>query len=186
MNLYRDGTLQATFEGLRSHERIVNFIKEHTGVSEPSRSAPPPELPEHDLQTPHTGQNPHGEVLALTPETFPSVVADGDVFIKFFAPWWVIPFSQKILVSVDGAAYLARCGHCKKLAPTWVKLAKELQRSVTVAEVNCEDYKSLCSKEGVTGFPVLFFYPASGKKTEYTGNRKFEALKDWIQRAVKP
>ncbi|KAI0250506.1 thioredoxin-domain-containing protein [Lactifluus subvellereus] len=165
MNLYRDGTLQATFVGLRSHERIVDFIEEHTGVSEPSRSAPPPELPEHDLQTPHSGRNPHGEVLALTPETFPSVVTDGDVFVKFFAPW---------------------CGHCKKLAPTWVKLAKELQHSVTVAEVNCEDYKSLCSTEGVTGFPMLFFYPTSGKKTEYTGNRKFEALNDWIRRAVKP
>jgi thioredoxin domain-containing protein 5 len=72
------------------------------------------------------------------------------------------------------------------LAPTWEKLAKELQYSVTVAEVNCEDYKSFCLSEGVAGFPMLFFYPESGKKTEYTGSRKFGALKEWASRAVKP
>jgi hypothetical protein len=92
MNLYYDGTLQATFQGLRSHERLVDFIKEHTGVSGPSRSPQQPELPEFDLETSHSGRNPHGEVLTLTPETFPSVIEDGDVFVKFFAPWWVIHF----------------------------------------------------------------------------------------------
>ncbi|KAI0301939.1 thioredoxin-domain-containing protein [Multifurca ochricompacta] len=176
MNMYRDGTLQATFKGARSHERIVNFIKEQTGVSEPSRSASPPEISEHDLQTPHSERNSHGEVLALTPETFPSVIADGDVFVKFFAHGG--PFRSR--------TFRGRCGHCKKLAPTWVQLAKELQHNVTVAEVNCEDHKSLCSKQGVTGFPMLFFYPASGKKVEYTGNRKLESLKGWVERAIKP
>jgi thioredoxin-like negative regulator of GroEL len=72
------------------------------------------------------------------------------------------------------------------LAPIWEKLAKELQRQVNVAEVNCEDHKSLCSSEGVSGFPMLFFYPASGKRTEYSGSRKLEAMKVWAERAVKP
>jgi len=126
---------------------------------------PPPELPEQELQLPPVDLNPLGEVLALTPETFPNVIADGDVFVKFFAPW---------------------CGHCKKLAPTWIKLAKELQHTASVAEVNCEEHKSLCSTEGVTGYPMLFFYPSSGKKTEYTGNRRLEAMKAWVERAMKP
>jgi thioredoxin domain-containing protein 5 len=91
-----------------------------------------------------------------------------------------------MVMGADGTAHAGRCGHCKKLAPTWVNLAKQLQHSVTVAEVNCEDHRSLCSTQGVTGFPMLFFYPASGKKTEYTGNRKFEALRDWVEKAVKP
>ncbi|KAI0269411.1 thioredoxin-domain-containing protein [Gloeopeniophorella convolvens] len=165
MNLYHDGAFKITFNGARSHERLVEFLKEQTGVSEPVRQAPPPELLEHDMQTPHAERNPHGEVLALTPETFQSVIADGDVFVKFFAPW---------------------CGHCKKLAPTWIKLAEELQHRVTVAEVNCDDHKSLCSSQGVTGFPMLFFYPASGTKTEYAGNRKLEPMKGWVERATKP
>jgi thioredoxin-like negative regulator of GroEL len=79
-----------------------------------------------------------------------------------------------------------RCGHCKKLAPTWEKLAKGLQRRVIVAEVNCENYKSLCSSEGVSGFPMLYFYPESGEKSEYSGTRKLEAMKNWAERAVKP
>ena len=87
MNLYHDGAFKLMFEGVRSHERIVSFLKEHTEVSEPSRNEPPPDLPEHDLQTPHSQRNPHGEVLVLTPETFPNVVANGDVFVKFYAPW---------------------------------------------------------------------------------------------------
>ena len=86
----------------------------------------------------------------------------------------------------DEALHLGRCGHCKKLAPTWVKLAKELQHTASIAEVNCEDHKSLCSTEGVTGFPMLYFYPSSGKKTEYTGNRRLEALRGWVERAMKP
>ncbi|KAH9986801.1 thioredoxin-domain-containing protein [Russula vinacea] len=165
MQLYHDGVLQVTFEGARTYERVMLFIEEHTGASKPSYSVPPPELPEHDVQTLHNERNPHGEVLTLTPDSFASVVADGDVFIKFFAPW---------------------CGHCKKLAPIWEKLAKGLQHRVTVAEVNCEDHKSLCSSEGVTGFPMLFFYPASGEKTEYSGSRRVEAMKDWAERAVRP
>ncbi len=89
-------------------------------------------------------------------------------------------------LNVDETVHLGRCGHCKKLAPTWTKLAQELQYSVSIAEVNCEDHKSLCSTEGVTGFPMLFFYPSPGKKTEYTGNRRLEALKGWVERATKP
>lgn len=93
MNLYHDGVFQVTFAGARSHERIADFINEHTGVSEPSPSAPPPPPPPSEVklqtQTSISERNPHGEVLALTPETFPSVVAGGDVFVKFFAPWCV-------------------------------------------------------------------------------------------------
>jgi hypothetical protein len=89
MQLYHDGALRVTFEGVRNYERITHFIEEHTGVPEPSFSAPPPEVPEHALQTSHNERNPHGEVLALTPESFAGVVAGGDVFVKFFAPWWV-------------------------------------------------------------------------------------------------
>jgi hypothetical protein len=87
MNLYHDGVFQAAFDGVRVYERLVGFIEEQTGVPEPSLSAPPPELSENEVQTSPVERNPHGEVLALTPETFPSVIADGGVFVKFFAPW---------------------------------------------------------------------------------------------------
>jgi hypothetical protein len=90
MNLYHDGVFQARFKGSRVYERLIDFIEKQTGVLRPSFDAPPlepPELPEHELQIPPVERNPRGEVLALTPETFPNATADGDVFVKFFAPW---------------------------------------------------------------------------------------------------
>ena len=88
MQLYHDGALRVTFDGVRDYDRIVHFIEEHTGVSNPSDSEALSNIPESDLQTSQNERNPHGEVLALTPETFAGVIAGGDVFVKFYAPWW--------------------------------------------------------------------------------------------------
>ena len=69
--------------------------------------------------------NPEGMVKALDPTTFTSFLDEGPAFIKFYAPL---------------------CGHCKKLAPTWTQLAAQLRNKLNVAEVNCDLYKSLCTK----------------------------------------
>ena len=87
MNLYHDGVFKVQFKGARVYERLIDFLETHTGVSGPSFNEPPPELPEQELQMPSVDRNPHGEVLALTPDSFPYVITDGDVFVKFFAPW---------------------------------------------------------------------------------------------------
>lgn len=70
-----------------------------------------------------------------------------------------------------------RCGHCKKLAPIWTELARNMRGKLTIAEVNCEEQGALCRSQGVTGYPMLYYYP-SGKDTkmEYTGGRKLEQL----------
>lgn len=127
MNLYHDGVFQLKFEGVRSHERVVDFIKQHTEVSEPSRDAPPPELPEHDLQTPHSERNPHGEVLALTPETFSSVVTNGDIFVKFFAPWCVFLCSEGPKADVD-APWIG-----VDIAKSWHQLGRSSPKSFNIA-----------------------------------------------------
>ena len=45
-------------------------------------------------------------------------------------------------------AWTSRCGHCKQLAPTYEKVAKNLNGLVNVGAVDCEaeDNKALCSK----------------------------------------
>ena len=49
-----------------------------------------------------------------------------------------------------------RCGHCKRLAPTWDKLAEKLNSGdeVTLARVDCTEQTSLCSDHDVTGYPT--------------------------------
>ena len=57
----------------------------------------------------------------------------GVTFVKFFAPW---------------------CGHCKRLAPTWVQLADKYASTegVTIAKVDCTSNdnknKELCNAQG--------------------------------------
>ena len=65
------------------------------------------------------------------------------VFIKFFAPW---------------------CGHCKKLAPDWKKLATKLKGKVKIAEVDATVQTKLGSRFKIHGYPSLKFFAAGEEK----------------------
>ena len=45
--------------------------------------------------------------------------------------------------------FMSRCGHCKKLAPTWQELAEKYNKAeeqeVVVAKVDCTVETALCS-----------------------------------------
>lgn len=58
-----------------------------------------------------------------------------------------------------------RCGHCKKLAPTYEKLAQVYKNdeNVVIASVDADAHKSLGGRYGVTGFPTLKFFPKANK-----------------------
>ncbi|KAJ4458453.1 putative Protein disulfide-isomerase 1 [Paratrimastix pyriformis] len=104
-------------------------------------------------------------VKPLTPATFDEAVNENNVMVKFFAPW---------------------CGHCKHLAPDYMKVAESFKDSkkVIVAEVDCdaEANKALCSKNGVTGYPTLKFFPKGQPKADvkYEGARTAEAIQAFI------
>ncbi|KAK9916761.1 hypothetical protein WJX75_006663 [Coccomyxa subellipsoidea] len=109
----------------------------------------------------------HSNVVKLDSTTFKEKVADGRVyFIKFFAPW---------------------CGHCKKMAPTWSQLADSYKsnKEVVIAQVDCTTAKDVCEKAEVTGYPSLKSYYNGESHATFRGGRTLEALKNYVDGAVK-
>ncbi|KAJ4471993.1 protein disulfide isomerase [Lentinula aciculospora] len=158
MNLYNNGELVETFKGARDLERLSEFLKRHA----PNSPLSTPPLPEISQEVTHDANpNPSGSVLVLDSSNFQSTIQEGPAFVKFFAPW---------------------CGHCKKLAPIWKNVAKNMQSKLTVAEVDCEAHKALCKENNIQGFPTLM-YIADGSRTEYSGGRKLDQLTEFAKKA---
>lgn len=107
-----------------------------------------------------------GTVIALTDKNFEGEtqastgLTTGAWFIKFYAPW---------------------CGHCKRLVPTWEKLATELEETgVNVAKVDVTENRGVGNRFGVSGFPTLIYIsPRKGKMTKYGKARTLEDLKEF-------
>jgi len=87
-------------------------------------------------------------------------------FLKFFAPW---------------------CGHCKKMAPAWEKLAKEFSANeVLIGNVDCTAHgKSLCDSNGIQGFPTIKYYDGFDDDGEnYEGRREFDDMKSFVESSL--
>jgi thioredoxin domain-containing protein 5 len=168
--LYRDGQFVESYRKNRDLSLLLEYLALHAEPEHPVAPSPPPPAA-HDVDdlpaTPRTTYNPSGTVLTLTNANYDSTLAaGGPIFIKYYAPW---------------------CGHCKKLAPHWTRLAAHARGKMTVAEVDCDAHKALCSKAGVEGYPALYFYPSPGAQhAEYLGGRKFEQLSAFADKATEP
>jgi len=87
-------------------------------------------------------------------------------FVMFFAPW---------------------CGHCKRLAPSWNKLAqslKEENQSVTISKVDCTVETDICNAQKVSGYPTLKFIN-QGVISDYHGGRSTVELKEYVMSMLK-
>jgi protein disulfide isomerase len=104
-----------------------------------------------------------GPVITLVGKNFEEIVYNKEgnpVFVEFYAPW---------------------CGHCKKLAPTWEKLASiyKNEENIVIANVDADKHKDVGGRFGVSGFPTIKFFPKDNKAgVAYEGGRE---LPDFVK-----
>ena len=106
-----------------------------------------------------------GEVVQLTSQNFEHLTqastgaTTGDWLIKFYAPW---------------------CGHCRKMEPTYERVADMLQGEVNVARVDVPANRELGTRFDIKGFPSIKFL-SKGKVYDYAGRRTAEDLVEFAK-----
>jgi len=87
-------------------------------------------------------------VTILDDENFDKIALDPtkDVLVEFYAPW---------------------CGHCKKLAPDYEKVAAAFasEPNVVVANLDADSHKIMAGKYGVSGFPTIKWFGRGNKES---------------------
>ncbi|ORY41126.1 thioredoxin-like protein [Neocallimastix californiae] len=83
-------------------------------------------------------------VVDLDESNFDEVVGDpkNHVMVLFYAPW---------------------CGHCKKLMPTYEKVANTFhkEKNIIIARVDCPANDSLNTRYRIGGYPTVYFFEAN-------------------------
>lgn len=105
-------------------------------------------------------------VLVLDESNFEDAVKENNqMLVEFYAPW---------------------CGHCKTLAPEWVKAAKALEDSpVKLAKVDATENEKLAKQFEIRGFPTIK-YLKNGKPSDYNGGRTSNEIVNWVNKKSGP
>jgi len=100
------------------------------------------------------------DVVELTAANFNEKVLQSKSLwlVEFYAPW---------------------CGHCKNLAPEWIKAAAALKGVARVGAVNMDAEQSVGAPYGIKGFPTIKIFGANkNSPSDYNGARTAQAIVD--------
>ncbi|XP_047492349.1 dnaJ homolog subfamily C member 10-like [Penaeus chinensis] len=72
------------------------------------------------------------------------------------------------------------CGHCKEMAPEYRRFARIMADvpNVHIATIDCANFRSSCSRQGITSYPSIVLYPS-----ESVGTRRAEKYNGWSRDA---
>jgi len=89
-----------------------------------------------------------------------------DVLVEFYAPW---------------------CGHCKQLAPEYLKAAEQLKavHGLTIAKVDATANE--IESVDIKGYPTIKFYPGDDKQhpVDFDGGRDADGIVTWLKENAK-
>ncbi|EDO37155.1 predicted protein, partial [Nematostella vectensis] len=109
---------------------------------------------------------PSTDVVELTANNFNNRVINDDAvwMVEFYAPW---------------------CGHCKALAPEWMKAATALKGVVKVGAVDMDVHQSVGGPYNIRGFPTIKIFGANkNSPQDYNGQRTAQGIVDAAMRAA--
>jgi protein disulfide-isomerase-like protein len=85
--------------------------------------------------------------------------------VEFYAPW---------------------CGHCKALAPEWIRAANELGK-FNLGVVDATQHQMVAQRYGVRGYPTIKYFPPGDKSAtpeDYTGGRTAADINTWAMQKL--
>jgi len=114
----------------------------------------------------------------------PPTEDDGNVKIIVGSTWHELVMNREDGAAVFVMYYAPWCGHCKKLIVQWKALADDLKgdKRIVIGKLDATENDS---PEPIQGFPTLVYYPPSGDKEVYRGERTLKDLKEFLEEKLK-